>query len=268
MGTYSVVRLPKNPSLSTFSEIFRKISLGALKLWVRRPVWLTRIDSHSLIGASPDAVNLWIGDSRSVTSIHSGRTQMHTCRLISWPLRPIRKRLLCNPGFKNFYPLTPYGGLVYERCVFSLYNILGISTHQDRSERRYPHATYQRSPKTSQLAIVPSGPEVPLVRWSSVIDPNASGAFPPDAHPITITVSVGESLYLPAGWWHHVRQSGVTVAVNYWYDVEGRGSSWVWLNLMRGLEEPPLANSDMDELAADNSERPEDGSMDLWTTVN
>ncbi len=74
----------------------------------------------------------------------------------------------------------------------------------------------------------------------------APGALPAEAHPIHITVRAGETLYLPAGWWHYVRQEGFTVAVNYWYDMEGRGMSWVWLNFLRGTEEPPLGNEEPD----------------------
>ena len=58
-------------------------------------------------------------------------------------------------------------------------------------------------------------------------------------------MNAGESLYLPAGWWHYVRQTEVTIAVNYWYDMQSRGSGWVWLNLLRGgasEREPPPGN--------------------------
>ena len=85
---------------------------------------------------------------------------------------------------------------------------------------------------------------MPLVRWSSIIDPTAPGVLPSEAHPIHVTVKAGETLYLPAGWWHHVRQEGFTVAVNYWYDMEGRGMSWVWMNFLRGTEDPPLGNDE------------------------
>ena len=111
------------------------------------------------------------------------------------------------------------------------------------AERRYPHATYQRSPATSTLSLVPSDPSNPLIRWSSITNPRASGALPPEAHPMTITVRAGETLYLPAGWWHYVEQEGFTVAVNHWYDMEERGAAWVWLDFVRGGRwRPPLAN--------------------------
>ncbi|KAI0677364.1 Clavaminate synthase-like protein [Trametes maxima] len=159
---------------------------------------------------SPDAVNLWIGDEKSVTSIHSD---------------PYENIYTVIRGSKTFTLLPPTEGWFLE-------------------ERRYPHATYVRSATTSQLELVPSPVDTPLVRWSSVADPTAPGALPVGAHPIHVTVNAGETLYLPAGWWHYVRQQGFTVAVNYWYDMEGRGMSWVWLNFLRGMEEPPLGNED------------------------
>ena len=60
---------------------------------------------------------------------------------------------------------------------------------------------------------------------------------PPGAHPLQNTLHVGETLYLPAGWWHHVRQSGdMVIAVNWWYDVESWGMMWLWLSfLMLGV---------------------------------
>jgi len=116
-------------------------------------------------------------------------------------------------------------------------------------ERTYPHAAYARSNLTSQLDLVPSPPTVPVVRWSSVLDPTVPGNLPPEAHPINITVQAGETLYLPAGWWHYVRQSEVTIAINYWYDMESGGMSWVWLNFLRGLGEPPSGNEDGEEHA-------------------
>ena len=124
-------------------------------------------------------------------------------------------------------------------------HLMTIYLTYSRAERTYPHAKYERT--TRGLEIVPSGDDVPPIRWSSVLDPTTPGLLPPEAHPISITVSAGECLYLPAGWWHYVEQNNVTIAVNYWYDIEGRGASWVWLNLLRGIGEPPAVGNDDDE---------------------
>ena len=62
---------------------------------------------------------------------------------------------------------------------------------------------------------------------------------------MTISVEAGETLYLPAGWWHHVRQSEeTTIALNWWYDIEPRGMAWVWLNFLRSTQNVPPGNSD------------------------
>ena len=64
------------------------------------------------------------------------------------------------------------------------------------------------------------------------------------AHPLRVSVRAGETLYLPAGWWHHVRQSGVTIALNWWYDLEMRGMTWALLSFLRGSEDVPDGNDE------------------------
>ncbi|KAL4242017.1 tRNA wybutosine-synthesizing protein 4 [Abortiporus biennis] len=160
------------------------------------------------LGSPPEAVNLWIGDEGSITSIHSD---------------PYENIYTVIRGQKIFTLFPPTDGW----CM---------------KEHTYPHAQYTRSSVTNQLVITPSSSDVPQIRWSSIIDPDDEAEMHPDAHPIHITVSAGESLYLPSGWWHYVRQSGLTIAVNYWYDMESRGMPWVWLNLLRGIKEPLAAN--------------------------
>jgi peptidyl-lysine (3S)-dioxygenase / protease len=126
-------------------------------------------------------------------------------------------------------------------------------------ERVYPHATYMRLGEDAELLLVPSEGEPP-VRWSSILDPTDPTSLSPGAHPITITVQAGESLYLPAGWWHYVRQSEMTVAVNYWYDMESRGMSWVWLNLLRGgaSKVSPLPGNEGDDVVGEENDEEED----------
>ncbi|KAI9512185.1 Clavaminate synthase-like protein [Russula earlei] len=130
------------------------------------------------LGRCPDAVNLWIGDSRSVTSIHSDPYEniYHVAR-----------------GLKTFLLLPPTEGWCLE-------------------ERLYSHAIYQRESKNSPLSLKPSPSTIPPVHG---------------AHPMIIDVKAGETLYLPAGWWHHVRQSGLSIALNWWYDLEPRGPASV-----------------------------------------
>jgi len=164
------------------------------------------------LGKSPDAVNLWIGDYRSITSIHSD---------------PYENVYTVVRGAKHFTLLPPTEGW----CL---------------KERTYPHAAYKRCPSTSRLTLVPSI-GTSEVRWSSITEPHIPGVLPPGAHPIHITLRAGDTLYLPAGWWHHVRQSGgTTIALNWWYDTEMRGMSWVMLSFLRGIGEVPKGNSNVE----------------------
>jgi len=112
-------------------------------------------------------------------------------------------------------------------------------------ERYYPHATYTRhSSDSDRLKLTPSPNDIPKVRWSSISNPEGSHALPQDIRPIRVTLMPGETLYLPVGWWHYVRQSGVTVALNWWYDAELRGMSWIMLNFLRNPVEILPANDD------------------------
>ncbi|KAJ7682797.1 cupin-like domain-containing protein [Mycena polygramma] len=160
-------------------------------------------------GRSPDAVNLWIGSHRSVTSIHSD---------------PYENIYTVVRGSKHFTLLPPTEGW----CL---------------KERMYPHGTWTRKIPDANLTMIPSS-KVSPIRWSSLGDPEIAGNLPAEAHPIRITVEAGSTLYLPPGWWHHVRQGDNTIALNYWYDVEMRGMSWVLFNFLRGIADVPSGNDD------------------------
>jgi len=108
-----------------------------------------------------------------------------------------------------------------------------IFTNQLNTERLYPHARYSRQTPSGSLNIAPSAEDIPEVRWSSISDPNHPGAFQDNVKPISVTLDAGDTLYLPVGWWHHVRQTELTIALNWWYDAELRGMSWVLLNFLR-----------------------------------
>merc|ERR1712046_470425 len=57
--------------------------------------------------------------------------------------------------------------------------------------------------------------------------------------PVEVSVSRGEMMYLPAMWYHRVGQRGITVAVNYWHDMQF-GHAYVQHQFLRdvvGLED-------------------------------
>ncbi|KAG0709638.1 cupin-like domain-containing protein [Suillus ampliporus] len=157
------------------------------------------------LGRNPDAVNLWIGNSRSITSIHSD---------------PYENIYTVIRGRKHFTLLPPCEGW----CL----------------------RVYGRTDNSNGLSVIPSL-DTPEVRWSSVINPDLPGSLPPEAHPLHVTLEEGDTLYLPVGWWHYVKQSGpTTIALNWWYDAEVRGMNWVWLSLLRGSGDVPSGNDETD----------------------
>ncbi|KAH8118306.1 cupin-like domain-containing protein [Phellopilus nigrolimitatus] len=168
------------------------------------------------LGLSPDAVNLWVGNDRSITSVHSD---------------PYENIYTVVRGTKHFTLFPPTEGW----CL---------------QERMYPHAKYIRKRAATSLVLTPSASSTPSVRWSSVQNPMDPTELPLEAKPIDITLRAGETLYLPAGWWHYVRQTGVTIALNWWYDMEARGMGWVWLNFLRGESDGvPDGNGDEGSLS-------------------
>ncbi|KAL4262044.1 Cupin-like domain 8 [Pleurotus pulmonarius] len=144
------------------------------------------------LGRPPDAVNLWIGDSKSVTSIHND---------------PYENVYTVIRGAKHFTLLPPT-----DSCYLQ--------------ERAYPHATYTRPNLSSQELILTPSLSVPAVRWSSIQDPGAPGALNERTHPIHISLTAGQTLYLPP---------------------ESQGMSWVMLRFLRGPPEVPSGNGSDDE---------------------
>jgi jumonji domain-containing protein 7 len=183
-----------------------------------------------------DAVNLWVGDSRSLTSTHKDHYENLYAVLA---------------GRKTFVLLPP--------CDLPwLY------------ERRYPvakwahdaHACCGAAGRSASIGgavppcwtLVPQ-PEEGDIAWITV-DPAAIdlAAFPLARHaaPLTVTVGPGEVLYLPSLWFHQVgHQAGEpAVAVNFWFDMEYLGPVYSNFLLVERLSSALHAALATDEAAA------------------
>ena len=155
-------------------------------------------------GTEVEAVNLWVGDARSVSSLHKD-------------------------FFENFY------AVVRGTKTFTLYPPTDVMWLKSKS---YPSAVWERKngrddgnsirsrPQKTDLTLAPEGGGAG-VKWIPIdpLDPS-SVARHPDIHienasPVNISVSAGETLYLPALWLHRVTSTteDLTVSVNYWYDM-------------------------------------------------
>jgi len=143
------------------------------------------------LGAKPDAVNFWMGDDRSVTSLHKDHYE-NLYAVIA--------------GQKHFtlYPPTDYPFL-YERSFIS--------------------GTYKTKP-SGEMGIVIDVPhkEVPWIAVDPLLPNYQRYPLFQYASPIEVTVNAGDLFYLPSMFFHHVQQKGDeegrTIAVNYWYDMD------------------------------------------------
>ena len=150
------------------------------------------------LGGEPEAVNVWIGDERSRTSMHLDHYENLYCVIA---------------GEKEFILRPP------------------VDAHMLPSLPR-PVGRFRQDRATGAWEIVTctsGGAE--RTPWIAV-DPLAVGAAPsttqlPDAPAFRCIVRPGEILYLPALWYHEVRQrreeGGLSqwpcVAANWWFDM-------------------------------------------------
>ncbi|BGO98541.1 hypothetical protein NBRC10513v2_002935 [Rhodotorula toruloides] len=190
--------------------------------------------AREVFGDPPEVANIWIGGSRSKTSLHKD---------------PYENIYMVVRGSKTFTLLPPTEAYCLHEQVF-------------------PHATYAFSPETSSFTLNRTSPSTSLP-WIPV-DPLAPDferspryAY---ARPMKVILHPGDMLYLPALWYHFVEQDvgwgpegeekGVqaAIAVNWWYEMRHDGHLWSTCSLIRrlvlaldGREEEDLLNSDDEE---------------------
>ncbi|XP_056666295.1 bifunctional peptidase and (3S)-lysyl hydroxylase JMJD7 isoform X1 [Monodelphis domestica] len=139
------------------------------------------------LGKMPDAVNFWLGEEAAVTSLHKDHYENLYCVIAG------EKHFLLHPPSDR--PFIPY----------ELYTPATYHMAQDGSFRI---SDEEASEKVPWIPLDPLAPD--LVRYPRY----------EQARPLRCRVQAGEMLYLPALWFHHVRQSHGCVAVNFWYDME------------------------------------------------
>ncbi|OAQ77666.1 phospholipase A2 protein family [Purpureocillium lilacinum] len=158
---------------------------------------------------APDAINLWIGNSKSVTATHKDNFENIFVQV---------------RGRKHFVLLPP----LCQPCM---------------NEKLLPPATYVRRPQSGGFSLeVDEGKEpVPFVTWDPEDLSSNATSLSRLANPMHVTLEPGDMLYLPAMWYHKVSQScipgdeGFVVAINYWYDMEFSGTLYPLASFLRNL---------------------------------
>ncbi len=172
--------------------------------------------------AKPDAVNLWIGNERSVSSMHKD----HYENLYA----------VCS-GVKIFTLCPPADSIFLEQAGFPS----GIFRETDDG--------WVVDVQTKGTTCSNEQEDIERVHWieadvERLMEPQSLESrkeylkkFPllKYAHPSRVYVEAGDVLYLPALWFHRVTQTCETIAVNYWYDMKFDSPSWCYFNFLQNL---------------------------------
>lgn len=208
----------------------------------------------------PEAINIWIGDHRSVTSTHRD---------------PYENLYLVLRGSKTFTLYAPVEELcLHEKMVRTgrLTQVVGkggegsgfridmdeFSDGSPADDDGGPGEQDESAPLSADgnegsmvdtdgsstratSSTIPWSPISPLLPRSYLNDTYCDYKH---AQPETITVKAGQMLYLPSGWFHHVMQQCGTwddgepapcIAVNYWYDMDYKGERFVMRQMIKAL---------------------------------
>ena len=162
----------------------------------------------------PDAINLWMGNECSVSSLHKD---------------PYENFMYVLSGTKVFW-LCPPADAIYLK------------------QRDYPTGSFVCS-RRGDWKVQRNEDATNRVRWIGM-DPTLPPGNGHDddtrlpCHVMEVHVQAGEMLYLPSLWFHKVTQTCETVAINYWYDM-AFDAKWCYFELMEALE--PGARYAVDE---------------------
>ncbi|KAH6606315.1 phospholipase [Trichoderma cornu-damae] len=163
-----VTRQETDPEFPTDSEVryaqtreMQTLSLG-MPVYCVVTYWLM----ESALGKAPDAINLWIGNSRSTTAMHKDNFENIFVQIV---------------GRKHFVLLPP----LLHACV---------------NESLLLPATYIRQDDGFSLRLDPVSRLVPLATWDPDDPVRNSTPMSHLAKPLRVTLDPGDMLYLPAMW--------------------------------------------------------------------
>lgn len=172
--------------------------------------------AHIALEKDPDAINFWLGNSSSTTTLHKDNYENIYVQVL---------------GRKHFVLLPP----VEAACVNER-SVLAATYALNRPEQR--DSTLLRK---TDLCVRIDEPEeyVPFATWDPDTPHHNATPYSHLSQPLRVTLEEGDMLYLPALWYHKVSQScseeGICCAVNYWYDLDFGGGFWSMAGFVRGV---------------------------------
>ena len=174
----------------------------------------------------PDAVNLWIGNERAISSMHKDHYEN-----LFYVLSGEKIFTLCPPADVVF---------LYEHEYDSGEFVERQSVDVESGNRQWM-VQANDGEKVTWI-----GPDI-----QTLLPGDASETTTADAksksillsmypllkyiHPIQVRVQAGEMLYLPSLWFHRVTQSCETVGINYWFDMHFDSPNWCYFHLLQEM---------------------------------
>jgi len=171
----------------------------------------------------PDAINMWVGNSRSVTAMHRDNYENIYVQI---------------RGRKHFVLLPP----LCQPCV-NEQELVPATYIRDKSlaARSETDAGDGGGGGNLRLEVEHKADKVPFATWDPDSPDVRETKYSGLAMPMRVTLEPGDMLYLPAMWYHKVSQScsvdGICVAVNYWYDMEFSGPHHPLVSFVRSVHQ-------------------------------
>ncbi len=160
----------------------------------------------------PDAINFWLGSSKSTTALHKDNYENVYVQIL---------------GQKHFVLLPP----VEAPCVGE--KSLLATTYAPEGDGNV------RRKEDLQIKVDEPRDYVPFATWDPDVPGENNTPYSQFSQPMRVTLDEGDMLYLPALWYHKVSQScneeGICCAVNYWYDMDFEGGAWTMANFVRNV---------------------------------
>ena len=184
----------------------------------------------------PDASNLWLGNEKSVSSLHKDHYE---------------NMYVVVHGVKHFLLFPPADVAFLEngvddqnfrtsRFIYCRSDPQNETDRNDETEDGFHDHEFENAIPLEDNSSSPS--------WKVLMDDDGEGGCvtttpwvrpwdestgpPPRTSPIEVVVRKGQVLYLPALWYHQVSQRGRTIAVNYWHDMVF-DHKWIYHNFVR-----------------------------------
>lgn len=161
--------------------------------------------------AEPDAVNLWIGNEKSVSSMHKDHYE----------------NLYCVASGKKIFTVCPPGDALFLKDI----KLPSAQFRYDESKDSW----YVHRAVDEQVVWMESNVERLLNSDEDRSKYISENSLLQHVHPMKVVLNEGDMFYLPALWYHRVTQSEETVAVNYWYDFNFLSPSWIYFNMLQQI---------------------------------